>query len=80
MSSAPQKVTSRYVRNLLVKGKNNDFELMTILNQYAIVDELQVGRYYEARVVRLHVGHVAMGVTPEQAIQRCLAKHGVTFR
>lgn len=77
---APQKVTSRYARNLLVKGKNNEFELITVLNQYAIVDELQVGRYYEVRIVRLHIGHVAMGVTPEQAVHRCLEKHGVTFR
>lgn len=76
----PQQVTSRYIRNLLIKGKNNDFKVMTVLAQYAMVDELQVGQYYEARIVKLNIGHVAMGVTPEQAIARCLEKHGVTFR
>jgi hypothetical protein len=77
----PQKVTLRYVRNLLVKGSNNDFVLRSIFINYSMIDEIQVGYYYTAVIQMPHGLHKeAVGVTPEQAIQRCLLKHGVTFR
>src|SRR5436189_2026370 len=81
MNTPPQKVTSRYARNLLIKGKNYEFQLRNVLINFNMVDQVNTGQYY---IVVLHDndGHAreAVGVTPEQAIHRCLEKHGVTFR
>jgi hypothetical protein len=77
----PQKVTSRYVRNLLIKGRNNEFEITILEKQYTMVDDLQIGNYYMTHIKQFGASvQKAVGVTPEQAVQRCLAKHGVTFR
>lgn len=77
----PQQVTSRYVRNLLVKGKNNEFELCSLTRQYHDIEGLCIGIYYQTVIKSTdHFKHVAVGVTCEQAVHRCLEKHGVTFR
>ena len=76
----PQKVTSRYVRNLLTKGRNNEFEILTLSRQSIVKDELYVGHYYLAMIESKDFQKDAIGVTPEQAVHRCLEKHGVTFR
>jgi hypothetical protein len=79
--STPQQVTSRYTRNLLVKGKNNDYTLLNVLQDVSYVDTVQVGIYYKASIAnRLSRGETGVGVTPEQAVQRCLQKFNVTFR
>ena len=80
-SMIPQQVTSRYVRNLLVKGRNNEFILMDILRMHHEVDSVIIGHYFDATVKsNENQKRTATGVTPEQAVERCLAKHGVTFR
>lgn len=78
----PQQVTSRYARNLLVKGKNNEFEILDIRRTYSEVDGLNIGIYYTIAIKATAAGFKkdAAGVTPEQATFRCLQKHGVTFR
>lgn len=81
MTNTPQQVTSRYARNLLVKGSNNEYIIIDVLRQYHTVDEIVIGQYYDATITA--VGgqkKTATGVTPEQAVNRCLGKHGVTFR
>lgn len=77
----PQQVTSRYVRNLLIKGKNNEFSIREIRREYTTIDNITVGIYYLAEVKeRTGITEKAAGATPEQAVHRALAKHGVTFR
>jgi len=82
MTNTPQHVTSRYVRNLLVKGENNEYVMTTMNRRTNMVDELIIGYYYTAEVTSLgpRISKMAIGVTPEQAVHRCLEKHGVTFR
>jgi hypothetical protein len=77
---APQNVTSRYARNLLVKGTNNEFEIIGMKRTYSEVDGLTIGHYYVITVKGEAFTKESVGVTPEQAISRCLQKHGVTFR
>jgi hypothetical protein len=78
----PQNVTSRYARNLLIKGRNNEFEILDLKRTYSEVDGLTIGIYYTIMIKDLGKGlkKDAAGVTPEQAVNRCLTKHGVTFR
>jgi hypothetical protein len=78
----PQNVTSRYARHLLVKGRNNEFELLDIKRTYSEVDGLTIGIYYTVLIKAFDKGFKkdAAGVTPEQAVHRALEKHGVTFR
>jgi hypothetical protein len=47
-----------------------------------MVDELIIGYYYSTEITAMgkRISHTAIGVTPEQAVNRCLTKHGVTFR
>ena len=73
--------TIRYAGNLLRKGSSDDFKLQNILINYNMVDQLQMGNYYVA-AIRNNSGTAkeAAGVTPLQAVTRCLEKHGVTFR
>jgi hypothetical protein len=74
-------VTSRYVRNLIIKGRNNEFHITSIIQKYSMVDELAVGHYYEASLKKLFsMSHEAVGVTPEQAVRRALGKFDVKFR
>ena len=82
MQETPQAVSSRYHRNLLIKGKNNDFEVLYLTRDNNVVDEVVIGIYYKVDVKRLSTGikQQAAGVTPEQAVQRALQKHGVSFR
>ena len=81
MNNLPQNVTSRYARNLLVKGSNNEFELMGLSRQYSMAEDLCVGNYYQIDIKQPGVAvKTAVGVTPEQAVHRCLEKHGVTFK
>lgn len=82
MTNTPQNVTSRYTRNLLVKGENNEYIMTTMNHKTNMVDELVIGYYYTAEVITKgpRLTKLAIGVTPEQAVHRCLEKHGVTFR
>lgn len=72
--------TRRYASNLLKKGKNNEFELLDLKRQYTDVDGLAVGIYYQVLIKGTQWKKDAAGVTPLQAVERCLEKHGVTFR
>lgn len=74
--------TKRYATNLLKSGKNNEFEILDLKRQYTDVDGLAIGVYYIAYIKRLDNGFQrdAAGVTILQSIERCLEKHGVTFR
>jgi hypothetical protein len=78
----PQQVTNRYVGRLIRKGANDEFELINLLRQNATADELVIGHYYQAVVLRVNdcSSESAAGVTPLQAVQRALGKAGVTFR
>jgi hypothetical protein len=79
----PQALTLRYITNLLIKGKNDEFELITLEHQQSLHDDIVVGSYYNVIVRRPmpdHSSEVASGVTPHQAIHRALVKFGVTFR
>jgi hypothetical protein len=78
MTSAPQQVTDRYIGHLLRNGTNKDgFE-------FHYVRRLK-SKHYEAAVHRrlnpeVESIELAIGVTPQQALERTLAKFGVTFR
>jgi hypothetical protein len=78
----PQQVTLRYISRLIRHGHNNEFELIHLLRQEARYDEIVIGHYYEAIVMRSNNANSerAAGVTPYQAVQRALGKAGVTFR
>ena len=82
MTDTPQNVTSRYARNLLVKGANNEYVIINMYRKTNMVDELIIGYYYSTEITAMgkRISHTAIGVTPEQAVNRCLTKHGVTFR
>jgi hypothetical protein len=81
-STLPQQVTNRYVGRLIRKGANDEFELINLLRQNATADDLVVGHYYQAVILRVNnsCSESAAGVTPFQAVQRALGKVGVTFR
>jgi hypothetical protein len=81
-STLPQQVTNRYVGRLIRKGFNYEFELVNLLRRDATADELVIGHYYQAVIMRLidSYSESAAGVTPLQAVQRALEKAGVTFR
>lgn len=79
MNNLPQNVTSRYIRNLLVEGKNDDFELDRVVQ----MPSAPIGFHYRATIKvpkSDFAEQSAVGATPEQAIHRCLGAHGVTFR
>jgi hypothetical protein len=76
----PQNVTSRYVRHLLVKGENNEFQIVGMKRTYQEIDGLTIGFYYLVTIKGIAFTKEAAGVTPEQAVHRALEKHGVTFR
>src|SRR6266496_27991 len=79
LMNLPQKVTSRYVRNLLIKGRNNDFTINTIERFYHQIDNVVIGNYFNATLTgSSQHRQTATGVTPEQAVYRCLIKYGVT--
>lgn len=81
MSTPPQQVTSRYARNLLVKGENNEFSIRELQREFTQIDNVVVGYYYQVEIKEVTgMNQKAVGVTPEQAVHRCLEKHGVTFR
>lgn len=82
MTNPPQNITSRYARNLLVKGENNEYTITSVMRRTNMIDDFTIGYYYTADIVSLgsRTTKMAVGVTPEQAVNRCLAKHGVTFR
>ena len=82
-TSIPQQVTDRYVRNLINKGKNNDFEIITLQREQATHDGIVIGEYYDIIIRKPmpdHSSERASGVTASQAVRRALAKFGVTFR
>jgi hypothetical protein len=81
-SILPQQVTNRYVGRLIRKGFNYEFELVNLLRRDATADDLVIGHYYQAVIMRLidSCSESAAGVTPLQAVQRALEKAGVTFR
>jgi hypothetical protein len=79
----PQNVTSRYVSNLLNRGRNDTFEMITLTQEKATHDNITVGYYYDVTITKPipdHTSEQASGVTPSQAISRCLRKFGVSFR
>jgi len=77
----PQQVTSRYARNLIVRGKNNEYHLLSIKRENTMIDGCWIANYYVAEIVSTHgVAKTAVGPSPENAVNRCLDKHGVTFR
>jgi hypothetical protein len=76
MSTAPQSVTERYVSNLLHYGRNKEFDIDYIKQMPNVVEDENVGYYYVVRIGN----QTANGATIQQAVHRCLEKHGVTFR
>lgn len=75
----PQNVTSRYVRNLLINGTNDDFELDRVVQ----MPSTPIGFHYRATIKQPandFAEQSAVGASPEQAVHRCLGAHGVTFR
>jgi hypothetical protein len=81
-ATLPQQVTIRYISRLIRRGYTDEFELINLLRQNATHDDIVIGHYYEAIVLRLNnsASETAAGVTPLQAVQRALSKSGVTFR
>jgi hypothetical protein len=79
--STPQNMTSRYARNLLNNGRNNDFTIVDLQREHTMVDEVLIGYYYTVAITGGNGKKIiAVGATPTQAVTRCLEKHGVTFR
>lgn len=74
-------MTQRYASNLLKKGRNNEFTLIELNQHYSQADNVTVGHYYLALIGGPNrATKDAVGVTPLRAVERCLEKHGVTFR
>jgi hypothetical protein len=82
MTSLPQQVTIRYAGNLIRKGENNNFRLCSLSWEGITHDDILVGRYYIATIISSSGDNLkeASGITPYQAVERALTKHGVTFR
>lgn len=79
--SLPEQATKTYVANLLLKGKNDTFEIDRVEQQVQVIDGDAVGFHFEA-VVKLTSDFgtkKGYGATPRQAVQRALSKHGVQF-
>lgn len=80
--TTPQNVSSRYVRNLLVAGRNSNFQVFSIEQKEACSPSgICCGTYYVAEVGD-HLGTIvraAEGATPEQAVATALGILGVTF-
>lgn len=74
--------SSRYAYGLLRNGKNNDYMIKSLERLTSVVDTIEVGYYFNISVTAMgpRITQVATGVTPLQAIIRCLEKHGETFR
>lgn len=83
MPAIPQQVTVRYLNRLLREGTNDQFKICELNRDYSKVDNVVIGVYYRIVLKNplleppLQIG---IGVTPAQALQRALEKHGVTFR
>lgn len=81
MKTAPQQVTSRYARNLLVKGKNNEYHILKIERKNHMIDGVWIANYYTVEIVSTHgMNETGVGASPENAVNHCLNKLGVTFR
>jgi hypothetical protein len=78
--SLPQHASTRYVSNLLNRGRNDDFNLVSVTQENAIHDGIVVGSYYTICIRHIEAVLAASGVTPSQAARRCMKKFGVTFR
>lgn len=80
--NTPQAVTIRYSSGLLKRGWNNEFDLLTVSRDAAVVDDVCVGTFFNVTIKRIADNeHVhAVGTTPIEAVERCLVKLGVTFR
>jgi len=81
--TTPQNVSSRYVRNLICAGSNQNFELDKLEQRIAQTPSgLPCGFYFYAGVKRCLTfeTYYAEGVTPESAVKRCLENIGVTFK
>jgi hypothetical protein len=81
----PQRMTDRYIRNLLAAGKNRDFILIGIVNADAKVDDVVVGKYYMCELhdrIQFAVfdSFCAVGATPIDACRNALIKAGVSFK
>lgn len=74
--------TTRYVGNLLRNGKNNEYMIKELTRLTSVVDTIEVGYYFNISVTSIgtRITQVATGVTPLQAMTRCLEKHGEQFR
>jgi hypothetical protein len=82
-TSLPQQVTARYISNILNHGHNHDFGLRSLTYERATHDGVIIGGYYDCIIEKPmpdHSSERASGVTPHQAVERTLAKFGVTFR
>lgn len=79
-----QSVTTRYSANLLRSGANAEFELVSLIANQAKTDNgLPLGPFYTCTIrSKQHVQTLVVddGATPLQALERALAKAGVTFR
>jgi hypothetical protein len=80
MTNIPQNVTSRYARNLMVKGTNNEFYLSSIKRESHFIDKVWIANYYVVELLQGGLAKTGVGATPEQATTNCLTKYGVTFR
>lgn len=81
--SLPQLVTNRYISNILNRGSNADFEIISIQREQASHDGIVIGQYYDVIIRKPfpdHASERASGVTTAQAVSRALAKFGVSFR
>lgn len=79
--TSPQSVTQRYLSNLIHNGRNHEFDIDILIRRSNMVDGTVCGYYFTAKVVSTaDILFECSGATPTQAIQRCLEKHGVTFR
>lgn len=83
MTKPPQNMSSRYVRALLVEGKNDLFELVRVERRINSIDNIPIGIYFIATIcspTNDFTEASCVGATPEAALRRVLAAHGVTFR
>lgn len=77
----PQAVTERYVSNLIMNGRNKDFDVDTIIRRSNVDGGDHVGFFYTVAVVSTDNKNVAASApTIAGAIRLALERHNVTFR
>lgn len=76
----PQAVTERYVSNLIMNGRNKDYDIITVQQQSSKHEGVTVGYFYRVSLHSVQADLVGYGPTITAATRDALMRYGVTFR